>query len=91
MKHVKHGEDEDMGPTCMSKLVCLKSEEERVLGFHFIGPNAGEVTQVTMMLQHCYECLKALQLRRIRLLSHLHEEPLSNPFYCEILTNKNKT
>ena len=59
MKHAKHGEDEDMGPTCMSKLVCLKSEGERVLGFHFIGPNAGEVTQVTMMLQRCYKCLKS--------------------------------
>ena len=46
MKHFKHGDDEDMGPTCMSKLVCLKSEGERVVGFHFIGPNAGEVTQV---------------------------------------------
>lgn len=37
--------DEDMGPLCLSKLVCLKSEGERVLGFHFVGPNAGEVTQ----------------------------------------------
>jgi len=27
------------------KLVCLKSENERVVGFHYVGPNAGEVTQ----------------------------------------------
>jgi len=27
------------------KLVCLKSENERVVGFHYLGPNAGEVTQ----------------------------------------------
>lgn len=46
MKHIKHGEDEDMRPNCMSKLICLRSEGERVVGFHFIGPNAGEVTQV---------------------------------------------
>lgn len=54
MKHIKHGEDEDMGPTCMSKLVCLKSEGERVVGFHFIGPNAGEVTQVKCDVGLCY-------------------------------------
>jgi thioredoxin reductase (NADPH) len=53
MKHIKHGEDEDMGPTCMSKLVCLKSEGERVVGFHFIGPNAGEVTQVQVDVGLC--------------------------------------
>uniref|UniRef100_A0A1B6M8U6 thioredoxin-disulfide reductase (NADPH) n=1 Tax=Graphocephala atropunctata TaxID=36148 RepID=A0A1B6M8U6_9HEMI len=28
-----------------AKLVCLKEEEERVVGFHYLGPNAGEVTQ----------------------------------------------
>lgn len=30
---------------CLAKLVCRRSENERVVGFHFIGPNAGEVTQ----------------------------------------------
>ncbi|KAM7432941.1 thioredoxin-disulfide reductase [Porites harrisoni] len=30
---------------CYVKLVCNKSENERVVGFHFLGPNAGEVTQ----------------------------------------------
>ena len=40
-----HGENEDMGHTCMSKLVCVKSQGERVVGFHCIGPNAGEITQ----------------------------------------------
>ena len=39
------GQEEDMGNTCMSKLVCIKSQGERVVGFHFIGPNAGEITQ----------------------------------------------
>lgn len=46
VKHRMHGEDEDMGHCCLSKLVCLKSAGERVVGFHFIGPNAGEITQV---------------------------------------------
>jgi len=30
---------------CYSKLICLKSENERVIGLHYFGPNAGEVTQ----------------------------------------------
>ncbi|KNC79621.1 hypothetical protein SARC_07985 [Sphaeroforma arctica JP610] len=37
--------DADFGDTCLAKLVCLKNENERVVGFHFIGPNAGEITQ----------------------------------------------
>lgn len=40
------GDDaEDHGPTCFAKLVCDKAEDGRVVGFHFVGPNAGEVTQ----------------------------------------------
>lgn len=27
------------------KLICVKSEEERVVGLHILGPNAGEITQ----------------------------------------------
>lgn len=27
------------------KLICLKNENEKVIGFHYLGPNAGEVTQ----------------------------------------------
>lgn len=30
---------------CFCKLICLKNEDERVVGFHYCGPNAGEVTQ----------------------------------------------
>ena len=37
--------DADHGPTCFAKLVCDKAENGRVVGFHFVGPNAGEVTQ----------------------------------------------
>eukprot|EP00743_Colponemidia_sp_Colp-15_P007574 GILK01008189.1.p1 GENE.GILK01008189.1~~GILK01008189.1.p1 ORF type:complete len:513 (-),score=59.79 GILK01008189.1:269-1765(-) len=30
---------------CFCKLVCDKTKNERVLGFHVLGPNAGEITQ----------------------------------------------
>lgn len=30
---------------CYIKLVCLRSEDMKVVGFHYLGPNAGEVTQ----------------------------------------------
>lgn len=43
--HRMNSEDEDMGANCLSKLVCIKSLGEKVVGFHFIGPNAGEITQ----------------------------------------------
>ncbi|KEG01853.1 thioredoxin reductase, putative [Plasmodium vinckei vinckei] len=48
IKHVKAQKDEydvDISSTCLSKLVCLKNEDNRVIGFHYVGPNAGEVTQ----------------------------------------------
>ncbi|KNA00438.1 thioredoxin reductase 2 [Plasmodium vivax North Korean] len=47
-KHVRAQKDQydtDVSSTCLSKLVCLKSEDNRVVGFHYVGPNAGEVTQ----------------------------------------------
>jgi len=34
--------DEDNG---FCKLVCLKNENEKVIGLHYLGPNAGDVTQ----------------------------------------------
>ncbi|ROT75942.1 hypothetical protein C7M84_005499 [Penaeus vannamei] len=30
---------------CYAKLVCVKSQDEKVVGFHVLGPNAGEITQ----------------------------------------------
>lgn len=30
---------------CYIKMVCLREREQRILGLHFIGPNAGEVIQ----------------------------------------------
>ena len=38
--------DVEQGNNCFTKLVCVrKGGVEKVVGFHFIGPNAGEVTQ----------------------------------------------
>ncbi|XP_064422400.1 thioredoxin reductase 3 [Latimeria chalumnae] len=31
--------------TCYSKIICNKIDDDRVVGFHVLGPNAGEVTQ----------------------------------------------
>ncbi|NWQ90640.1 TRXR3 reductase, partial [Burhinus bistriatus] len=31
--------------TCYAKIICSKHENNRVIGFHVLGPNAGEVTQ----------------------------------------------
>ncbi|XP_069486010.1 thioredoxin reductase 1, cytoplasmic isoform X2 [Ambystoma mexicanum] len=30
---------------CYAKVICNKKDQERVLGFHVLGPNAGEITQ----------------------------------------------
>ncbi|XP_076609384.1 thioredoxin reductase 3 isoform X1 [Chaetodon auriga] len=30
---------------CYAKLICNKLDSDRVIGFHYLGPNAGEVTQ----------------------------------------------
>lgn len=50
---VKGGEEvmgEEAGPNCLSKLVCLKNQNNKVIGFHFVGPNAGELTQVSLIV-----------------------------------------
>ena len=31
--------------SCYSKLITNLADDERVIGFHYVGPNAGEVTQ----------------------------------------------
>jgi thioredoxin/glutathione reductase (selenoprotein) len=47
VKHpsVRADEFDDYPHNCLAKLVCVKSQGERVVGFHFVGPNAGEVMQ----------------------------------------------
>lgn len=37
--------DTPLSPNSLTKLVCLKSENMKVIGFHFVGLNAGEITQ----------------------------------------------
>ena len=32
---------------CFMKIICLKPKRELILGMHYVGPNAGEVIQVT--------------------------------------------
>ncbi len=43
LPHIHHGTIDYT--KCFIKLICLKNENERVIGFHYVGPNAGEVTQ----------------------------------------------
>ena len=45
-------------PNCMAKLVCLRDggnnpSAGRIVGFHFVGPNAGEVTQGFALAMRC--------------------------------------
>jgi len=45
-ENLKPGESEPEFPTnSLAKLVCVKNENERVVGIHFVGPNAGEIIQ----------------------------------------------
>jgi len=47
-KHPQERADEfdvDAPMNALSKVVVQKSKDEKVIGFHFVGPNAGEVTQ----------------------------------------------
>lgn len=43
--HPRDGPSEDFPTNALSKLVCNKADNDRVVGFHYVGPNAGEVTQ----------------------------------------------
>lgn len=36
--------EEHLADSCYSKLICNISDKNRVVGFHYLGPNAGEVT-----------------------------------------------
>jgi len=43
--HRKDKSDQDMIKECFAKLICDKTRGELVVGFHIVGPEAGEVTQ----------------------------------------------
>ena len=36
---------EHSSDSCYIKLICYEPVDEKVVGFHYVGPNAGEVTQ----------------------------------------------
>ena len=42
--------EDRLADSCYTKIICDKQNNEKVIGFHFLGPNAGEVTQVTFNL-----------------------------------------
>ncbi|KAJ1604461.1 thioredoxin reductase 1 [Cryptosporidium canis] len=45
-EHLRDNEfDFSLPPNCLAKLVVVKSQGDKVVGFHFVGPNAGEITQ----------------------------------------------
>ena len=48
---------------CLAKLVCLKKHEGRenvVIGFHYLGPNAGEITQGAWLHRARCRCLSGV-------------------------------
>lgn len=42
LEHTVPGRDDN---SCYGKLICVKSQEYKVVGFHVLGPHAGEITQ----------------------------------------------
>lgn len=50
----KHDSEDERNHNCLSKLITLKNRDELVVGFHFVGPNAGEITQVSYTLHKLY-------------------------------------
>ncbi|XP_075852065.1 thioredoxin reductase 3 [Microcebus murinus] len=39
--------------TCYAKIICNKLDHDRVIGFHVLGPNAGEITQGFAVAMKC--------------------------------------
>lgn len=44
--------DVELSPNTLTKLVCVKNDNMRVVGFHFVGLNAGEITQGYALAMH---------------------------------------
>ncbi|KAL0212985.1 hypothetical protein RCL1_006611 [Eukaryota sp. TZLM3-RCL] len=65
---------------CYVKLICLKAENERVLGAHYLGPNAAEVTQGY-----------AVALRMGATKEHIDNTPGIHPSNAEVLVYLNIT
>ncbi|KAK6306200.1 hypothetical protein J4Q44_G00231250 [Coregonus suidteri] len=62
----------------ISQLVCERGGDQRILGLHFSGPNAGEVTQAFAMGFQCWATL-----------THLMETVGIHPTCAEELTKMN--
>jgi thioredoxin reductase (NADPH) len=47
----------ERGDDCYAKLVCNKADNEKIVGFHYLGPHAGEVTQgfAALVLKGAYK------------------------------------
>lgn len=54
--------DVEMSANSLTKLVCVKNEDMRVVGYHFVGLNAGEMTQG-------YALALRLGARKVRIVS----------------------
>ncbi|XP_051784995.1 thioredoxin reductase 1, cytoplasmic-like isoform X2 [Erpetoichthys calabaricus] len=39
--------------TCYAKIICNKQDNDRIVGFHILGPNAGEITQGFAVAMKC--------------------------------------
>jgi len=66
---------------CYAKLICHKGENERVLGLHYLGPHAGEVTQgfTGMMVMGA---TKVLTARRYHFIS---TRDIMGVHYCNLV------
>ena len=43
--HRKNINNKEMNNTIYFKVICVKSENNKIVGIHYVGPNAGEVMQ----------------------------------------------
>lgn len=72
--------DVERSPECLVKIICLISQQERVVGLHFVGPKAGEVVQ-----------LGAVALRKSATKKDLDETIAIHPTCAEAFTGLSVT
>ena len=72
--------------TCFAKLVCDKLHGEQVVGFHFVGPNAGEVTQGFALVRAAYARTHATHARNARMTSSVvvHHPASSSRWFARL-------
>ena len=59
---------------CYAKLIVNYKDKERIIGFHYMGPNAGEVTQVESSYTEVFSVLYDSEWVSLE-----HPLPLHNP------------